>query len=371
MLPLPWTNPKEEGCTTVAVLGARSSSFVLRFRPLAGGPRWTNGEFPEQSVAGAAQIVRCGRRKQMLKRLAIEMRSPRGVVEVVLAKSGVPFPSLRRTLLHRDPGPIAPATRHGPRPRPEPLEQRSERLERRYARQSAVSLERRWVPTRRNGTGRTAIRLEPGCHHIDVMAIQPPAASNRGVDVDIELRWVLSDELVAADQTNSADASVGVCVGSRQVARLDFAGSIPGVPVLLMQTKWALPKGLPAHWSPNARGRIAGAIRTRHLHSLPGSPVYESLGISGVTVMPIEVEPGACYLAAAGVTHGQPTALALAASTDASQVRNQSNGAPGGAVVSFCSRGAVRGLVEIEAAGSGIAWQLAVWQTGRVEGAEE
>src|SRR5688572_4351427 len=55
-------DPASEDCTTVAVLGAPSTNFVLRFLP-AGGDGAASRDWPEPSIAGAAQVTRCGARK--------------------------------------------------------------------------------------------------------------------------------------------------------------------------------------------------------------------------------------------------------------------------------------------------------------------
>ncbi|HLV21971.1 MAG TPA: hypothetical protein VKZ49_13850, partial [Polyangiaceae bacterium] len=98
----------DEGtCTTLVVLGALSTNFVLRFLPAEGRSPLAQGDWPEVSVAGAAELTRCGSRRGSLKRVVVEMRSPRGVLEFLVVETrGKPEPTLRSVLPHRDPGPV-------------------------------------------------------------------------------------------------------------------------------------------------------------------------------------------------------------------------------------------------------------------------
>src|SRR5690606_11173810 len=103
-LPREATNPNSEDCTTIAVLGSPSTNFLLRFLR-SEDDAMLGRDWPEPSIAGATQLTRCGARKSMLGRIAVEMRSPRGVLEFIVAQSSEPAPSLLKALPHRDPGP--------------------------------------------------------------------------------------------------------------------------------------------------------------------------------------------------------------------------------------------------------------------------
>jgi hypothetical protein len=359
-------DPTTESCVSVAVLGAPSSNFVLRF--LSGGPlSWPQGEWPEASVAGAAQLVRCGARKAMLERLAVEMRSPRAVVEVIAVRAPVPLPSLRRTLAHRDPGPVAQFQSGGQRPASAPIEQRAHAVQERMRRQGAAEQQRKLIQSSdTDGSGEATLRLERGCHRIDVLGMPVAPTAPRGIDIDAELYVPLAQQLLGADHTESADASLSVCVGAPTLANLRFVGSLPGTPVVLLHARSELPAGLPERWGPEPSARIAEALWQSHNRPLPDSPVFESLGVSGVTALPVEVEPGACYLAALAPIRGEPTGVALAVATG--QKYGQNQGAPegGGTALAFCSDGDDTALVEVEARGVGVVWLFAIWQTGRV-----
>ena len=366
LLPAELTDPMTDSCTSIAVLGAPSSNFVLRFLPVEGAARWPQGEWPETSIAGAAQLVRCGARKAMLGRLAVEMRSPRAVFEIVTVQAKVPVPSLRRTLPHRDPGPAVPLSSYGPRPVSAPVDQRARAIEERTRREGAAERERRLVGAESDGTGALLVRFAPGCHRLDLLGMPPPANAPRGVDLDAELAWEPSGQVAVTDRTESADASLVLCVGQLAHGRLRFIGSMPGSPVVMLHARWDLPRGLRQTWDPEMTAKMAEAVWQSHNRALGDSVIHESLGIAGVTAVPIEVEPGACYLAAVAPIRGESSGLAMAVSLGAQHGQNHGGPEGAGTSLAFCSHSVESALVEVEARGVGLVWLLGVWQTGRV-----
>jgi hypothetical protein len=363
LLPNALVDPRTEGCTSVAVLGVPSATFVLHFLP--GTPSWPSGELPEASVAGGAQLVRCGVRRAMLSRLAIEMRSPRAVLEVVVGHAPEPLPSLRRVLEHRDPGPIAQLTGLGPAPVSAPLELRARAIEQRVQREGAGAFSTRPLKADAEGRNFVVLQLAQGCHRVDVLGSPGPGRSPRGMDIDAILRSATDGAPLATDRTESADASLALCVGTPTAARVDFVGAIPDSDALVLHARWALPGGLPEHWGPDARAAMADAVRRHHRRSLGGSPVYTSLGVQGMTALPVEVEPGACYLAGVTAVRGEPLGIALAVSSGLHRGQNHAGSEARGTALAFCAGGEERALIEVEARGSGIIWILALWETGR------
>ncbi|MCA9646527.1 MAG: hypothetical protein KC492_37835, partial [Myxococcales bacterium] len=129
---------REEECTSVVLISARNVSFVLRVIPNRG----ETPEAPEPSVAGLIQLVRCGERRAELGRMLLEMRSPRGVVEVVFAASEAPLPAAQRLLQDRDPGPVDEAHPIGPPARAETLAARVSAIRAAAWRQGALDQRR-------------------------------------------------------------------------------------------------------------------------------------------------------------------------------------------------------------------------------------
>jgi hypothetical protein len=135
---------------------------------------------------------------------------------------------------------------------------------------------------------------------------------------------------------------------------------------MILHARWDLPSGLPDRWEPHVAARMAEAIWQNHNRSLGGTPVHESLGIAGVTAVPIEIEPFACYVVAAAPVRGQPLGLDLAVAAGRQHGQNHGDSEVAGTSLAFCNDASDRALIEVEARGIGLVWLLAVWQTGRV-----
>jgi hypothetical protein len=358
LLPPDLTDPTKDTCVTVAVLGPTSSSFLLRFLPGKTPIHWPEGEYPEQSLAGASQLVRCGARKLMLERLIVEMRSPRALLEFVVVEAKRPVPPLTQTLPHRNPGPGAPLGLSGPRPGSAPLDARVKAIESRAKREGARDQTRRGYRMGRDGVGAADIDVPAGCHRVDVLG--------PGVDIDADISFKEPLEILAIDRTESSDATLRFCSGEKKSARLRVSGGVPNGIVMVLWSRWELPGGLPETWPPELRSRMATAIRERHRRELTSSPVYSSLGVSGVTLLPVELDPERCYLVAVAAVRGEGTGLALSA--DLVQREAQNHSGPGGSetAISFCADGKTSTTITVEAPGSGTAWVLGMWAVGKL-----
>lgn len=362
MLPEEATSTRPRGCTTVAVMGAVSTSFVLRFAKPAHASERSGAEWPRISVAGVAEVTRCGDQRGSLSRLVVDMRSPRAVVNLIAARSLAPLPAVDDVLTERNPGPLAAPTFSGPRPLLGPIRVREKAAETAARRHGAVFQERRLLAADDDGSGKQDLVLDEGCHRIDLLG--PATTTPRPPDIDAMIADAGSGAVLASDRTESADATLELCVGRRRVVKLQYAGAPPHGTVTMLHARSPLPSGLPESWGPLARGRMAEALERHDLRSLGGSPVYESLGVTGVTALPVEVEPGACYVAAVTVLRGRSEALALAASAGADDHENQT--ASSGTTVAFCAGANRTALIEIEGRGQGLVWLAALWRTGRV-----
>jgi hypothetical protein len=363
-LPPDSVDPNTEDCTTVAVLGAPSTNFVLRFLP-PDEPSLAHRDWPEASVAGAAQLTRCGARKGMLNRMAVEMRSPRGVLEFIVARSSDPAPSLLKTLPHRDPGPPAGRRETGPRASLLPLAERVAAVQRRNARDEGLDPYERSVTATKNGSGQKLFRLDAGCHRFDALG-EASADEERPVDLDIVIGSVAEQEVLAEDRSDNADASVEFCIGAQEIVKLSFQGAAPRSPVTLVLSSWRLPSGLPEVWGARARASMAEAVGLRQFPALRESPIFASLGVQGATALPIEVLPSACYLVVVASIRGMSHGIAIAALSGGLMGQNQSPRDADSTGLAFCAEGDERALIEVEAHGSGLGWLLGVWQVGSV-----
>jgi hypothetical protein len=358
------TNPNADDCTTVAVLGAPSSNFLLRFLP----PEQAGAlyrDWPEPSIAGVTQLTRCGARKKMLSRIAVEMRSPRGVLEFLVARSTQPVPSLLKVLPHRDPGPPGQRRETGPRASLPPLDERVASAQRKNLRENGRDPHERKIMSSRNGSGQKLFRLDPGCHRFDVLGYISPDDENP-VDIDIVVGSVAEQELLAEDRSDNADASVQVCVGRQEIVKLNFQGAAARSPVTVVLASWPIPAGLPEAWGARARARMAEAAGTGQFPALKHRPVFSTLGVQGATALPLEVVPGGCYLAVIGAIRGTTQGIAIAARTGSFTGQNQSSRETTSTGLAFCTDGDETALIEVEAHGAGLGWLLGVWQVSHV-----
>jgi hypothetical protein len=358
-------------CTTIVFLGARGLGFHVRFAEPGGDePK----RFP--SIAGAVSIERCGGRPP--RRLLVASDSGRGAIETVIARSAKPLPPLRAVLPERTGGSILPAADPGTLPPLPAPEKRAEIAESRAKRDGAVVSTRTTWQAGGDGNGAGEQTLSAGCHVLQLFALDPRAAhpSRRGkLDLDAEMRDQVRDQaddrLMARDRTDAPDAQLGACVGESTQVSVVFTGSPPAAPVLVSHLAWPLPEHLPGVWGSEARGRMAHVILARHVVSLPREAVFLGQGGSGITPVPLSIEPGACYLALVTPVSPGARAIGLRVQVGAMAAVDERGIDDDGSAVAFCAGNRRRALAEVEARGTPmLAWGLALFrlQSGIWEG---
>jgi hypothetical protein len=348
-------------CTTIALLTGRSTDFVVRIDPLASPKHRGVGGHLERSIAGAVLLSQCGAARDAFLRLAIELRVARSAVETVIAIGDGPAIPIADALPERASGPIAPLADPGPRSPLEPLAIRARHAEQRVKNTGPTSTHTQVFSAEPDGTGREVVRLEEGCHRIELFA---ELLGRSPIDLDAELREAATERLLARDRSDSSDVRLDFCSGSTTAADLLFAGAPGPVPVLLMDSLYALPKGVPTMWGARARGGLAAALWRRKMAPVDTDPIEQRLGVAGLTSMAITIEPGNCYTMALAAMRGDPRSLTLSARVDTRVTFDSSAGVLDGSALAFCSAGAEKAYVEAEVRGSAVAWVLAVWQLG-------
>src|SRR5262249_24184424 len=99
-----------------------------------------------------------------------------------------------------------------------------------------------------------------------------------------------------------------------------------------------------------------------HVVSLTSEAVFLAQGGSGVTPVPLAVEPGACYLAVATLVH-EGARIGLRVHVGAFGAADDRGGADDGAAVAFRARGRPRAPPEVEARGTPLlGWGLALFR---------
>ena len=358
VLPLEALDPKSEGCATLAVLGTKNLEFLLdpRRKSRSGPLDW-----PDGSLAGTLEVTRCGAAKPTLAALAIEMRSPRGVLEFVVAISEHRLPPLTEVLSQRDPGPLTQPASSGPRPVVAPVSVRVRALEERAAREQAVELTTLELTAGAMGVGSSVLTLAPGCHRFDLLGEE---TGRHASDVDLEISELSHNETLAVDHGESSDGGALVCVAKPINVNVRFGGVAPEAHLALVRARWDLDPSLPARWPPDARAHMSGLLRAQR-RTLGKAPlVDEAIGVQGDTLASVAVEPGGCYLALAVGLHGEVASLSLAAQTSYRVAQSRVDPDVPGAAVSFCAGSEQRALLEVAGRGLGLTWMSALWLVG-------
>ncbi len=366
--------PEAPGCLTVALIAVRTAELSviptenaaamealtrLRLPPIGG--REVDGK--THSAGGVAVVSRCGASRVELGRLTAEIGSARGAVEIVVARSDAPLADLRDALPERSPGPVAPRGDAGGPLEPGPLAERLARAEGRARAEGAEGVSRVSLKASPRGVGGFELDLPEGCHRLEVMADIPTAVPHRGTDVDAEVHERATGRLLARDRADVPDARLDFCLGEPTPVGLAFSGAAGPVTVTLSKARWPLPAKAPARWGAKARAGLAGALRRRHAPVPEGDLFAESMGAAGLTSIPVEVEPGRCYLVGVALLRGEARTLRLSVPLG-DRVLHDDGGERDGAVVGFCVEAQTSISVEVDARGNGPGWALGVWSAG-------
>lgn len=351
------------GCLTVAVLGTTSIQFLVDPGGSASGR--SPLDMPEGSLAGALELTRCGAKKASLANVLVEMRSPRGLIEVLAVAAPKPPPLLTTILPHRDPGPMAPPGGSGPRPTVAPLALRVQAVEQRAARSGALELTNEELVASGVGTGIELVPLAAGCHEFELLSGERTQRDRRSSDLDLEISTADGTRLLATDKSESNDARVLVCVGEPIPVALRFGGAAPGARVTLLRARWDLAEGLPERWPAEARAPMSAVLREQGVGLAGARLVDEALGVQGSTLMPVEVEPGACYIALLVALRGSAQTLSLGAHARGREAQSRAPIDAPGTALSFCAGSASRALLEVESRGLSLVWMSALWRVGR------
>jgi hypothetical protein len=197
--------------------------------------------------------------------------------------------------------------------------------------------------------------MDPGSSH--------PARRGK-LDLDAEMRDSADDRLLARDRTDAPDAQLSVCVGEITRVGIVFVGSPPAAPVLISHVAWSLPEHLPSLWGNESRARMAQALRSRNVASLPTEPIQLTQGGSGITPVPFPIEPGGCYVAVVSVVQGVARAMGLrvrVAAREAGDDRGPDDNDE--AMVAFCAGDRTHALAQVEAHGTPLlGWGLALYR---------
>jgi hypothetical protein len=346
----PWSIDTARGnCTSIVIVAAPSTQFVLHLHPWPGLPSAV------ASSAGALQVTRCEKDRVSLLDLRLEMRSPRAMLYARVAVGRTPPASLASTLPARLTGPASPSLDPGPAPPRESLAARLAHFEAAAAGTGAGATE----SARLAAAGPARISLEPGCHRLLATAEDP---SPRG-----SLLITEGDDTqpLRVEPDDNGDARYELC--TLRTRRLQIALEAEGEDVeeTLAFAHYGLPSGLPERLGPELGERLLQALGGSTAPRKLGSLVFASLGAQGLTPMPQSLLPGTCYVAAVVTVHGSAQTLSLGARAGATHVEADVASDQPGAHVGFCTGTSPLAVLEVEARGIGVAWLVTLFQTTR------
>lgn len=361
------------GCITVAFLGAPTIDFAaaplregvpLELLPLPDGhPAVSLDADSVRSTQGIVTFTRCHEERRSLTRLVVSMRSQRGAIDTVVARSAASLGDAREVLSERVAGFVAPRGNPGRPLEPGPLQERVVRAEERARNDGAQSFARVSSAASAEGLGQTRLRLAEGCHRIAVMAAVPNTFPHHATDIDAEAR---DDDgrVLARDRSETPDARLDFCVGEAVRVTVLYGGASGAVPVMVTDAVWPMPAFMPNHWGTRVRAGFASAFRRRNAPEPAALPAVESMGSSGATMIPVSIEPGRCYFAAAAVLRGEPRSIRIAATLGGRFVRDDALDRPEGVGLAFCSDGEESARIEIDARGSNVFWVFGLFPFG-------
>ena len=101
------------------------------------------------------------------------------------------------------------------------------------------------------------------------------------------------------------------------------------------------------------------ALRKRGA-KIDGAPLLLAQGGAGIARVPFETDRIGCYVVVAAVADGAPRGLGLHVRAGSEGAEDERGSTDDSGVVSFCSRGEKRVVVEVDARSSGVRWGLAV-----------
>jgi hypothetical protein len=350
------------GCTSLAIVGSRTTSFTVVVGSERVSARMPRPASSHRSSAGVAVISRCAAARSELSELAVRLNGGRGALEFLLSQGAQQAPAVETFLPERQPGPTASLADVGFTPDVEPTAVRVSDAERRMQSMGARLASRRTLQPPVHGGASIDVSFEPGCHRLVLL---PETGPGRPVDVDAELLDV-QDRTLVRDRSNATDAVLDLCVGVTTAAQLAWIASNRGARVTLLHASWAIPSGMPYDWGPRARAALAASHRKRQSPQISSPPQWEATGLPGRTSIPVNIDPEGCYLVGVAPSRGDLRAVTLAVAVGPSHHHDTGGGGYESALVGFCARGARTATIDVEASGNGLHWVSGLWRTGRM-----
>ena len=344
-----------KSCVSVVVLASRNNIFTLQIGSAT--PKISQKPWPTLSSVGLSEVRRCGKSARLLQDLRIEMKSPRGVLQVLAIQSTKTPPLASEVLPERVAGPRNATPNIGPKPLLETLKQRLDKKLKHLRAKGAEELEQVVLKAAKNGELNHLLYLNAGCH--ELLAL-PPEQLLYNADIDADLTHLETGRIVASDKAIASTAQLRVCNGrpGRFLLRLTGAQSAQELPLLV--ARYPLPSGIPLEWGPISRSRMAFALGATPALPVGSLPKLSFLGVAGATHAVTDVIVGHCYALAVAVMQGSADYLNLQAKNAGRYFSSRLQSPAPGSSLTFC---ATEKLVTLEVfvEGQSINWLLSLW----------
>jgi hypothetical protein len=199
---------------------------------------------------------------------------------------------------------------------------------------------------------------------LTLLGLDPGGGNVLGkLDVDAEMRDGADDRVMVRDQSDAPDALLAACVGEETRVNVGFVGASPETRVVVVHAFQRLPAHLPAVWGPETRARMAQALLGRSVGSLPGDAIFLAHGGSGPALVPLSLEPGACYLAVAALSDSANGGIGLSVRVGGRERQDPRTEDGTAAAVAFCAETRGHALAEVDARGAPLfGWAVALYR---------
>lgn len=345
------TTSRPGRCASVAVLGPRASTFQML--AMEGGE--ITGAYP--SELGVAFTTACGD-GEPIPLLQVEGTAPREVLEIVVATGAVVAVTPSTVLASRVPTSRGPLF-SPPRAKDQPLPARVEREAAALTRWGALEQRRRTLTAPDDGALTVGLELPEGCHRLALL----PHDGDGTIDLDAEATRLPSGDVLDKDRSEGPDAHLAFCLGEPSRVSLTWHGVSRSASVELVAGMRPLEPAVPARWGPRGTARASEVLGARRLPEIERA-IAETRGGDGLTLVPIELDAGACYLVLGAHIGGTNLGLLGSLLVDGAQ-RRDGGRRRGAFALTACPRRATRTVVRVEAHGPALTWGLSVHRLGR------
>jgi len=344
-------------CRRVALIGARGMSFHVT------APPGVDETFRATSASGVIELHGCGSVPDVVK---LKSDSGRGALETVIAASGSGTPAVSSVLLERTGGVLPASPEPGPLPPlPAPLTRAGAAEARLVATGMTMAPALSWT-SGDDGKGGGGVTLDAGCHHVELFAIEPRSRDtgrHAHLDLDGSMRRE-GGEVIAEDLSSAPDVRLETCVGTMTRVSVTFDGAPRGSAVVGIHAFHPFPAHMPESMPTEVRARFASALLARGVQPLGSDAVALARGGSGSTPVPIELEPGACYVAVAAMDHarGRGHGISIQVAVGSRVSRDEQGSKDGAALVAFCARDSAHASIDVTSRSNASGWGVAVFR---------